>query len=69
VETKVTQAPEEGDTISYVGNSLERLLGKVFNQGSAQHLPIVMPEIQDMLSPIGLSHVECGLTTFYQQRK
>ena len=47
----------------YVGNLLECLLGKMFNQWSAQRSPIVLPEVSYMLSPGGLGHVKCGLTT------
>ena len=46
----------------HVRNLLECLLGKVFDQRSAQRFPIVLPEVNDMVSSGGLGHIERGLT-------
>ena len=48
---------------AYIRNLLEGLFSEVFNQRSAQRLPIVMPEVNDVVSPVGLSHIECRLVT------
>ena len=47
----------------HVGNLLERLLSKMFDQRSTQRFPIVLSEVNDVMSPVGLGHIECGLTT------
>jgi len=57
---RAKKVQEEEDP--YVRNLLERLLSKVFDQRSAQRFPIVLPEVNDMVSPGRLCHIECGLT-------
>ena len=49
----------------YVGNLLKRLLSKMFDQWSAQSFPIVLPEVNDVVPPVGLGHIERGLIIIF----